>query len=270
VPGEARIRARTDAAVAVFPRPEAKRRIDLARLVPSGRAPVITLVVVALAVGVYLLARESSLFAVETIDVRGASGSVAGRVRAALADFKNDSLVTLDGPAVERRLLALPIVAAAHYDRDFPHTLRIYVKPERAVAVVRRGAESWLVSARARVISTLERGEESKLPRIWIHGSVSVSPGGTLAGDPARAVIAAAPLWRSPLRGRVATIRSSPEELSLILRSGIQVELANAENLPLKLAVAAKIASVAPQGGGYIDLTVPDRPVSKLNPKPEG
>ena len=48
---------------------EAKRRIDLAQLAPSGRATVITLIVVALAVGVYLLARESSLFAVETIDV---------------------------------------------------------------------------------------------------------------------------------------------------------------------------------------------------------
>jgi cell division protein FtsQ len=266
VPGEVRIPAGTDSAVAVLPRPETKRRIDLARIVPSGRATVITLIVIALATGAYLLARESSLFAVETIDVRGASGSIAGQIRAALADFENDSLVTLDGSAVERRLLSLPIVAAARYDRDFPHTLRIIVRPERPVAVVRRGAESWLVSARARVISTLQRGEESKLPRIWLRGPVSVSPGGTLAGDPARGVKAAAPLGRSPLRGRVATIRSGPEELSLILRSGIQVELANAQNLPLKLAVAAKIAAIAPRGGGYIDLTVPNRPVSKTQP----
>lgn len=260
--------------MAVLPRPQEKRRLDVARLLPSGRVTVFTLALVALAIGVYLLARETSLFAVETVDVRGASPSVAGQVRAALADFKSDSLVTLDGAAVERRLMSLPIIAAARYDRDFPHTLRVFVKPERPVAVVRRGADSWLVSARARVIATLERGEETKLPRIWLRGPVSVSPGGTLAGDPARAVTAAAPLRRSPLRGRVATVRATPEELTLVLRSGIELKLGNAQNLPLKLFVGAKIAQLAaPRAGGsgaYIDLTVPNRPVSNLNPQPEG
>ncbi len=266
MPGEARIPARTDSAVAVLPRTEPKRRIDLAQLVPSGRATVVTLVVVALAVGVYLLARESSLFAVETIDVRGASPSVTGQVRAALADFKERQPGHARRPAVERRLSALPVVAQARYDRDFPHTLRVFVKPERPVAVVRRGADSWLVSARGRVISSLQQGEQSDLPRIWMRGSVSVSPGGTLAGDPARAVTAAAPLARSPLRGRVTTVRATPDELTLVLRSGLQLELANAENLSLKLAVGARIAHLAAHGGGYIDLTVPDRPVSKLEP----
>ena len=256
--------------MAVLRRPETTRRIDLARLVPSGRATIITLIVVALAAGLYVLARESSLFAVDTIDVRGASGSVAGQIRAALADFKNDSLVTLDGSAVERRLASLPVVASARYDRDFPHTLRIFVKPERPVAVVRGGPDSWLVSARARVISTLKRGEKSKLPRIWIQGRVSVSPGGTLAGDPARAVRAAAPLGRSPLRGRVATIRSNPDELTMVLRSGIELQLGNTKSLPLKLAVGAKIVAISPHDRGYVDLTVPNRPVSSLNPKPGG
>ena len=264
------IQVRPETAVAVLRQPAPKRRIDLARLVPSGRATAITLAVVAVAVGVYLIARETSVFAVETIDVRGAPAEVARQVRAALADFKGSSLMTLDGAGVERRVASLPVVARARYDRDFPHTLRIFVKPERPVAVVRRGPDSWLVSARARVISSLRLGEESTLPRIWIPGKVSVSPGGTLGGDPARAVAAAAPLAHSLLNGRVAVVRVTPHEVMLRLRSGLELRLGDEQNLPLKLAIGARIATSAHQLRGYVDLTVPDRPVSNLNPKPAG
>jgi len=268
VPGEARIPARTDAAVAVLPAP--KRRIELMRLLPSGRASAIALAVVALAAGVYLVARETSVFAVDTIDVRGAPPSIAGEVRAALADFKGGSLVTLNGAAVVTRLDGLPVVASARYDRDFPHTLRVFIEPERPVAVVRRGPDSWLVSAHGRVISSLGQGDKSDLPRIWVKGTVSVSPGGMLSGDPARAVRAASPLARSPLRGRVTTVRVTPDEVALVLRSGLQLELGNTNNLPLKLMVGAQIAQSAQRATGYVDLTVPDRPVSKLNTQPEG
>jgi cell division protein FtsQ len=261
---------RTDAAVAVLPRPASRRRVDPARLIPSRRATAIALVVVALGVGLYLLARESSLFAVETIDVRGAPAPVAAQVRAALAPFMDTSLVTLDGAGVERRLAALPVVAQARYDRDFPHTLRIFITPERAVAVIRSGRDSWLVSARARVLSSLALGERSDLPRIWAPRSVSISPGGTLAGNPARAVEAAAPLARSDLRKRVATVRATPDELTLVLRSRLELWLGNASGLPLKLAVGAEIADAVGTSTGYIDLTVPARPVSKVNPKPVG
>ena len=54
-----------------------------------------------------------------------------------------------------------------------------------------------------------------------------------------------------------------------MLRSGLELHLGDATNLPLKLAVGARIAASATHATGYIDLTVPDRPVSKLNPKPE-
>jgi cell division septal protein FtsQ len=95
-----------------------------------------------------------------------------------------------------------------------------------------------------------------------------VSPGGTLSGDPAPAVRAAAPLWHSPLRHRVETVRAATDELTLVLRSGLELHLGDSANLPLKLAVGARIAASATHATGYIDLTVPDRPVSKLNPKP--
>jgi cell division protein FtsQ len=268
VAGEPQTPARGDAAVAVLPRPATKRRVDLARLLPSGRSVAITAAVAVLGAGLYLLARESSLFAVQTIDVTGAPPRVVERVRTALAPFVGASLVTLDGAGVERRLADLPVVAAARYDRDFPHTLRIFVRPERPVAVVRKGPESWLVSARGRVMETLDRGESGDLPRIWVDRSVTVSPGDTLEGDPARAVEAASPLAGTPLRKRVVSVRATPDELTLVLRSGLELRLGDARNLSLKLTIGQKIAAVVGPVSGYIDLAVPGRPVSKLNPKP--
>ncbi len=256
--------------MAVLPLPAKARRFDLARLLPSGRSVVIAIVIAALGGGAYLLARESSLFALQKIDVVGAPPSVAARVRAALAPFDGASLVTLDGPAVRRSLAELPVVAAARYDRDFPHTLRVFVRPERPVAVLRRGAESWLVSTRARVMARLDRGAERGLPRIWATRAVSVSLGATLSGDAARGVEAVTPLAGRRFGRRVASVRAGEKELTLVLRSGLELRLGNTADLPLKLAVGQRIAHLLGNAPGYVDLSVPGRPVSGANPKVAG
>lgn len=246
----------------VLPRSAKARRFDLARLLPSGRSVVVAIVIAALGGGAYVLARESSLLALQRIDVVGAPPPVAARVRAALAAFDGASLVTLDGPAVQRRLAELPVVAAARYDRDFPHTLRVFVRPERPVAVLRRGAESWLVSARARVMARLDRGAERSLPRIWATRAVAVLLGATLSGDAARGVEAVAPLAGKRFGGRVASVRAGDGELTLVLRSGLELRLGDTADLLLKLAVGQRIANVLGNVPGYVDLSVPGRPVS--------
>lgn len=228
------------------------------------------MVIAALGGGAYLLARESSLFAVQTIDVVGAPPSVAARVRAALEPFDGTSLVTLDGPAVQRRLAELPVVAAARYDRDFPHTLRVFIRPERPVAVLRRSTESWLVSARARVMARLNRGAERRLPRIWATRAVSVSLGATLSGEVARGVEAVTPLAGRSFSRRVASVRAADGELTLVLRSGLELRLGDTRELPLKLAVGERIANVLGNVPGYVDLSVPGRPVTGANPKGVG
>ena len=43
---------------------------------------------------------------------------------------------------LSRRLDTLPDVAAFTFDRSFPHTLKIVVRGERAVAVVRQAART--------------------------------------------------------------------------------------------------------------------------------
>src|SRR5262249_42478518 len=143
------------------------------------------------ALGGYAFARETSLFAVTRIDVQGGSPRLAAQVRAALSPLVGTSLVGLDGAAAMERVDALPTVRSATDDRAFPHGLRVTVVPERSAVVLRRGADSWLVSARGRVIERLPAKADAKLPRVWVPGRTPVEIGAVLeagTGAAARAV----------------------------------------------------------------------------------
>lgn len=240
------------------------------RIAPSWRSLVVGVLILALAGGVYFAARESSMFAVRTIEVEGAPPNVTAQVRAALEPLAGTSLVKIRDGDVQRRLSSLISVAAASSDRDFPHTLRVYVRVEQPLGVLRQGAAAWLVSADGRVLRELPHPQLSSLPRVWLPAGASVTAESVL-GDALglRAVAALRALGRQPLGASVRDVRTAEHELTLILRSGLEVRLGDASNLRLKLAVAHEIL---PQLGppGYLDVSVPDRAVAYANSKVEG
>ncbi|MGH3131079.1 MAG: cell division protein FtsQ/DivIB [Gaiellaceae bacterium] len=265
----ARRTAEPRARAAVVPLPG--RRRDLTRLLPSGRSLLAGFGLLALAAGCYGAARTTSLFAVTAVEVRGATPAVARNVRRALAPIAGESLLGLPAGEIEHRVTALPDVAAVTYDRAFPHTLVVVVTPERPVAVLRRGRESWLLSARARVIRPVARGARPRLPRVWIRTLVPVAAGGLLVDrNAARAVRALAP---PGFPGRIRTVWADDRELTFQLVSGLEVRLGDETDLALKLAVASRIAPTlaAPANGGptYLDVSVASRPVAGTTLKSE-
>jgi cell division protein FtsQ len=228
---------------------------------PTRRSLAVGLGILALALFGYLFARETGMFAIDRIEVQGGSPRVDAQVGRALASLVGTSLVGLDGAAVLRRVDALPTVVRADYDRAFPHTLRLTVVPERPVAVLRRGTESWLVSLRSRVMERLPAGAESGLPRIWVSASTPVAVGGELtapgAGVPARAVGLS-----GEFAARVATVSYTGGSLVFHLKSGLQLLLGDGGNIRLKVAVAARALPVLPAESTFLDVSVPGRPVS--------
>jgi cell division protein FtsQ len=262
VPQRVPPRARGQAAVVRLP---ALERAPVLRLLPSGRSLLIGFAVVLGAIGLYLVARETPLFALNTIEVEGAPAPVAAHVRAALAPLEGQSLLTLDSSKVARRLAALPDVAAGGYDRDFPHTLRVMVRPEHPVAVARRGADAWLVAASARTIAAVPPNSHSGLPRIWLAHSGEPEVGAGITDRfGLRAVRALALARHSRLRGRVRMVRARELDLTFVLRSGLEVRLGDLRGVPLKLAVASEIVPGLLSHGGYayLDVSVPERPVA--------
>jgi cell division protein FtsQ len=262
--------------VAVVPFPQRRRlgTLDLARvakLVPTGRAILIAGAVVGAAGALYLIARETPLFAVRSIEISGVRGATAAHVRAALQPLEGKSLLALHSSDVEDRIAAVPEVQSVTYDRAFPNTLRVVIVPERPIAVVRQGAAAWLVSARARVLRTLPRGSRRALPRIWLPRTADVEVGATLApdegGSPAGALATAR---RVGFRGRVRDVSSTDGSLVFALRSGLELRLGDRQDLALKLAVAARILPLVGHAT-YLDVSLPARPVAGTpNSQPAG
>jgi cell division protein FtsQ len=232
------------------------------RALPSGRSLLVAFGILLGGIGSYVIARQTSVFALRTIAVEGASPSVSLQVRRALQTEVGVSLMRVDLERARAAVAALPTVAAISFDRAFPHTLRVVVVPERGVAVLRQGAASWLVSARGRVMARLDHGARRDLPRIWIGRAEVLSPGGRVSAQLQPAVTAATPLQGKSFRARVTTVRTTSDELTLVLRSGLEIRLGDQGDLGLKLAVARLVLPKVGAGTRYVDVSVPEWPVA--------
>lgn len=240
---------------------------ELARAIPSTRSLLAGTGLLLAAALAFLAARETSMFAVRTIEVRGAPPAVRAQVVKALREERGVSLLRIHGGVVDRRLAVVPTVASARFDRSFPNTLVVTVRPERPVAVVRQGSASWLVSARGRVLQKLARGARPGLPRVWVSRKASISLGATLADDAGgSAARALAPLAQVRFPASVAVVAAGADRLTFKLRSGLELRFGDPGDLRLKLAIARRIMrGLGPVArGDYVDVSVPERPVALL------
>jgi cell division protein FtsQ len=254
------------AAVATLPRAPRVVRAVPSRLLPSRRSLAVGVGLLAVAAGAYFAARQTATFAVAQIEVSGAPPAVRAQVRRELAPLVGTSLLALDATKVLRRVESLPTVVSAGYDRAFPHTLRLTVVAETPVAILHRGAETWLLSARGRVVQRVPPRTYPALPRIWVTTATPVAAGSFVAPDTAGA--AARTLALGPrFPARIATAAMRHGELVLMLRSGLELRLGAPTDVRLKLAVARRALRLLPVGSGYLDVSVPGRPVAGTNPQ---
>ena len=235
------------------------------RLAPSGRSVAAGLGLLALAVGAYAVARETSIFAVLRLEVVGGSPRAQAEVRAALAGEVGRSLLQVNGGEIDRRIATSPDVMSVSFDRAFPNTLRVVVRPERPVLLLRRGSEAWVVSARGRVLREVKNPRLSSLPRAWVPRTTVVSVNTILVPESGGTVAAAlAPLSRG-LFGQVRFVRADPKELTLVLQTGLEIRFGDIHDVRLKVAIARRILGVIGPytTTGYVDVSVPERPVVK-------
>jgi len=233
---------------------------------PSGRTIAILFTALVVVAGLYVIALKSSLFALEKVEIRGATPALSRQISAVIKPLRGRSLVGLNKNEVEQAILAIPEVETAQVDRAFPNTLRIVVVRERPIAVLRRGREAWVIAASGRVVRPLRRGRGQNLPRVWVPASVSVSLGQPLAERGVRTAIRVLATLRSSRHSmRPTSVLAHNGDLTLTLGSSTELRFGDAAEAALKLAVAEKILPdiTAPPAGSiaYLDVSVPDRPV---------
>jgi cell division protein FtsQ len=226
---------------------------------------------IAAVLAAYWGARETSVFAIDRVEVRGAPPTVARDVEKATRGLLGTSLLVVDAAGVEGKVRSLPTVAAASVDRSFPHTLVVRVAPVWPVGVARRGDRAWLVSAAGRPVRRIDPRGEAGLPRIWVPRKVGVEIGRPLPARYAPAIRVLSALRDVRLPGRVKSVRATGEDLVVVLRNGLEVVVGRPVDLLVKLAVAARVLPLVDEGAGYLDVSVPERPVAgvELNPQVE-
>jgi len=254
--------ARAASVVVPFPNGGRDFRLDVARFVPSGRSLLVTVAVIACAAAAYVLARSTSMFAVERVEVKGAPPALQRRVVAITSDVVGHSLVSLDTSRVVGRVRALPTVAGVSVDRAFPHTLVVRVAPERSVALAQRGDRAWLVTGGGKVVGRVEPTTEQGLPRLWLPKSVFVEVGGRLPPSFVPATRTLAAVRDVGFRRAVKGVHFERGELTMALRNGLEIRLGPARDLALKVAVAGRVLRFVGEGTTFVDVSIPERPVA--------
>lgn len=121
---------------------------------PRRRGRWAALVVVVLLVGAAVGAAFSPLLAVRTVELSGAGTLSRAEVLAAARVAEGDPMVRVSLRQVRARLRALPAVASARVEREWPTTLRIVLTLERPLVAFVAPGRTVVVSSNGRVLST--------------------------------------------------------------------------------------------------------------------
>ena len=240
---------------------------------PTRRAAALVGAVFCLLVLLYAAARETSLFAVRSVELAGAPPEVAADARDALADVQGRSLVALDAADLERRLARVPTIRSASVDRAFPNGLAVHVVPERPTAVYRDGSRAWLLGADGRVLATLKPHERAGLPRIRLAEPARPGVGTRLAAGGARTALQVLLALPKPFPVHVLYAEVTGGAVLVVVEGGLEIRLGEATRIRRKLESAAAVLRTLPaderEALAYLDVTAPDRVVGGGNTQPE-
>jgi cell division protein FtsQ len=229
------------------------------RFAAHRRLLVVPLALAVLVAGGFLLVRDSSLVAVKHVDIEGARGAEAGKVRSALkAAAREMTTLHIRRDALRAAVRSFPTVRDVRVERELPDRLKLTVVGRPAVAALVAGGQQVPVAADG----TLLRG--SPVPADVPELRVGAPPAGTRLAEPralrALALVAAAP---DAMRKHVERAGQGDQGLEARLREGPAVIAGDARRLRAKWVAAARVlGDKGARGAEYVDVRVPERAVA--------
>ncbi len=234
---------------------------------PRARRPLaVALLALAILSGAYVLwFRDSSLVAIDEVEVSGLTSRDAPRVRAALESAARDmTTLHLSRERLQAAVSPWPVVHDLRVVADFPKAVRIEAVERRPVALVGSGDDRVPVAADGTVLRGLPG--TPRLPGVDQRGQ----PGGDRLGVGATLTLVEVAGAAPPtLLARLETVRRSERGLVVEMRRGPDVVLGSPARLAAKWAAAgAVLADRTSRGAAYVDVRLPDRAVAGGLPEP--
>lgn len=238
------------------------------------RGILIAVAVVAGLLAAVVAVLRSPVLDVDRVVVAGSNSIDDDDVVRASGIGRGDAMVDVDLAAARDAVMALPDVASARVEREWPGTVRISVTDERPIAVVGTDERRVLVGRGGRVLGeapALDDPSVAGLPLVTPADSAlvdAVEPG---AEAPAAVVATVVVLEQmiDPLRGALGGIDLAEDgSLTLLLRddpavegTGGRIELGVPEEVPAKLlAAASMLAGARMDCLDVLDVREPSRP----------
>jgi cell division protein FtsQ len=217
------------------------------------------IVLVLLYAGYMLWFRNLSWFAINDVTVKGATTNERA-IQSAVDGVAGD-MTTLHIKDGELRdaVAHFPTVASVSATTSFPHGLEVTITERLPVAYVRVAGHSTAVSADGYLL-TGASFDEKQLPRI-----MGAAPQGARLDEDAAAQAAILGTTPEPLRNRVTASSWDDDRGGVVLdlRNGPEVRFGDGSRARDKWEAAVAVLSSNERGSpSYLDVSVPDRPVS--------
>ena len=228
------------------------------------------LLLIAAAAGVFLWLRSSPELTVSRIIVPVTTKVQEAELEAALSPALHTNLLRLSTAPLEGKLHAIPYVRKAKVHRRFPDALEVTLEEYEPFALVAGpGGTRWLVASDGRVLeqqavgSDLEEGPViESLPEVTLEAGDQLPPmfksALALVGS-----LGEGSFWTSEHPVAKVVVDTS-SRLTMVLRSGAEVRLGDAEELSEKLNAAEEVIRRYLSAGGslaYVDVQAWRRPV---------
>jgi cell division protein FtsQ len=219
-----------------------------------------------LAAGYFLWFRDSSLVAIDDVEVSGVTHSEEEIAGALTAAAEGMTTLNADPAELEAAVEEFPTVAQVTIDPGFPHHLAIEVTERVPIGVI-GDDEGVAVAGDGTVLNGIATGDE-KLPPIEVENAPSSGRLGGAALAQAE-ILGAAP---EPLRPAIQSAGLDRDDGVVIgLVEGIEVRFGDSADAEAKWAAAAAIlADPKLDELSYIDVRLPGRPAIGGAPLPEG
>ena len=225
------------------------------------RIAVLATLLLAAGAGYVFWFRDSSLVAIDDVEVVGVTTSDRGEVVAALTDV-SERMTTLhyDAAKIEASVASFPTVAAVNLDPNFPHGMRIEVTQRPPRLFAEAAGRQIPVAADGTLLAGVSVPEGQHLPVLELN-QLPTEP--RLGGDPlAQAeVMGAAP---DPLLGLIEKSDYGDDYgVVVTMRGGIEIRFGSATRAADKWAAAAAVlADPKLDAATYVDVRVPERPAA--------
>ena len=256
-------------------------RIDLTRKVLRIVVVIIAVVLVALiTVAIVLsLLSNTSAFQISKVETYDSEHVTADEVLRLSNVAEGATLLNVDEGAIQNSVRKNPWIASVNVERVFPDTLRLHVNERKLGAVVAMGSggvawllgddNAWIEPLKLEVSQT-ESTNDAALAKANSMGVVLISNvpnevapvAGTECTDEAiqAVMLVGSQLSDSFKQQIVCYSASSQDDISCILKNGVEVSFGSASDIGTKESVATHILE---QFGGqivYINVRIPSRP----------